>query len=124
MEFKIIGSLFILIAILFWRVRHHVQELNDRINYLNDWIGVVDTYNYHQQLALDKLARMTPLEYEDSINLNSNESITQIRANVRMFNMLKTMANINTDSEVVDILVGRKLNWLDNDEIITYNNKD
>lgn len=124
MEFKIIGGLFILISILFWRVKHHIHELNDRINYLNDWIGVVDTYNYHQQLALDKLVRITPLEYEDSIKLNSNESITQIRANVRMFNMLKTITNIDTDSEVVDILVGRKLNWLDSDEIITYNNKD
>lgn len=124
MEFKVIGGLFVLIAVLFWGVRRHIQELNDRINYLNDWIGVVDTYNYHQQLALDKLVRMTPLECEDSIKLNSNESITQIRANVRMFNMLKTIANINTDSEVVDILVGRKLNWLDNDEIISYNSKD
>lgn len=124
MEFKVIGGLFVLIAILFWGVRHHIHELNDRINYLKDWIGVVDTYNYHQQLALDKLVRTLPLEYEDSIKLNSNESITQIRANVRMFNMLKTMANVDTDSEVVDILVGRKLNWLDNDEIITYSNKD
>ena len=124
MELKIIGGLFVLIAVLFWGVRHHIQELNDRINYLNDWIGVVDTYNYHQQLALDKLVRMTPLEYEDSTILNSNESITQIRANVRMFNMLKTITNIDTDSEVVDILVGRKLNWLDNDETTSYNNKD
>ena len=124
MELKIIGGLFVLIAVLFWGVRHHIQELNDRINYLNDWIGVVDTYNYHQQLALDKLVRMTPLEYEDSTILNSNESITQIRANVRMFNMLKAITNIDTDSEVVDILVGRKLNWLDNDETTSYNNKD